>query len=81
MTRSATQLPQSSMISGITVRQSRATLVPCLRQALKSDRSGSFFAIDGSMLLVEVDPAALQRRFRCASSSKPILMGQIWNIG
>lgn len=39
------------------VRQSRGTLVPCLRKALKEDNSGSFFAIDGSMLLVEVDPS------------------------
>jgi hypothetical protein len=37
------------------VRQSRATLVPCLRKALKEDTSGSFFAIDGSMLLVDID--------------------------
>lgn len=32
------------------VRQSRATLVPCLRQALKESHSGSFFAIDGARL-------------------------------
>jgi hypothetical protein len=38
-------------------RQSRATLLPCLRQALKQDKSRSFFAIDGSMLLVELDPS------------------------
>jgi hypothetical protein len=39
------------------VRQSRATMVPCLRKALNEDNSGSFFAIDGSMLLVELDPS------------------------
>ncbi len=39
------------------VRQSSRTLVPCLRQALKEDKSGSFFAIDGSMLLVDIDPS------------------------
>ena len=43
------------------VRQSRATLLPCLRQALKQDRSGSFFAIDGSMLLVDVDPSGASK--------------------
>jgi hypothetical protein len=39
------------------VRKSRATLVPCLRKALVEDNSGSFFAIDGSMLLVDLDPS------------------------
>lgn len=39
------------------VRQSRRTLVPCLRKALQDDPSGSFFSIDGSMLLVDVDPS------------------------
>ena len=39
------------------VRQSRATLVPCLRRALKEDQSRSFFGIDGSMLLVDVEPS------------------------
>jgi hypothetical protein len=39
------------------VRQSRATLVPCLRKALKEFASDGFFAIDGSMLLVDVDPS------------------------
>jgi hypothetical protein len=39
------------------VRQSRTTLVPCLRKALKEERSGSFFGIDGSMLLVDVNPS------------------------
>lgn len=43
------------------VRQSRATLLPCLRQALKSDKSGSFFGIDGSMLLVEIDPSGASK--------------------
>jgi hypothetical protein len=37
------------------VMRSRATLLPCLRKALKEDSSTSFFAIDGSNLLVEVD--------------------------
>ena len=39
------------------VKQSRAGLVPCLREALKADTSGGFFAIDGSMLLVDQDPS------------------------
>src|SRR5258705_8920043 len=39
------------------VRQSRATLLPCLRKALNEERSDSFFNIDGSMLLVDVDPS------------------------
>ena len=43
------------------VRQSRATVLPCLRQALKQDSSGSFFAIDGSMLLVDVDPSGASK--------------------
>ena len=43
------------------VRQSQATLVPCLRQALKQDSSPSFFGIDGSMLLVNVDPSGASK--------------------
>lgn len=39
------------------VRQSPAVLVPCLRKALKEDNSASFFSIDGSMLLVDIDPS------------------------
>jgi hypothetical protein len=39
------------------VRQSPAVLVPCLRQALRDDTSASFFSIDGSMLLVDIDPS------------------------
>jgi hypothetical protein len=39
------------------VRQSRATLVPCLRRALQEEKSSSFFNLDGSMLLVDVDPS------------------------
>jgi hypothetical protein len=39
------------------VRQSLSTLLPCLRKTLKEDHSDSFFAIDGSMLLVDVDPS------------------------
>ena len=39
------------------VRQSQVTLLPCLRKALKEHNSGSFFAIDGSMLLVDIDPS------------------------
>jgi hypothetical protein len=39
------------------VRQSRTTLLPCLRKALKEDSSSSFFGIDGSMLLVDIDPS------------------------
>lgn len=54
------------------VRQSSATLLPCLRKALTEDTSASFFAIDGSMLLVDIDPSraskALQvRKFTEAS--------------
>jgi hypothetical protein len=39
------------------VRQSRGTLLPCLRKALNEERSDSFFNIDGSMLLVDIDPS------------------------
>ena len=37
------------------VRQSRGLLVPCLRKALEQETSGSFFNIDGSMLLVDIE--------------------------
>jgi hypothetical protein len=43
------------------VRQSRGTLLPCLRKALKEYTSGGFFAIDGSMLLVDVDPSGASK--------------------
>jgi hypothetical protein len=43
------------------VRQSRAAFVPCLRKALKEDTSHGFFAIDGSMLLVDLDPSAASK--------------------
>ncbi len=43
------------------VRQSSAVLVPCLRKALKEDSSPSFFSIDGSMLLVAIDPSAASK--------------------
>ncbi|OLD25924.1 MAG: hypothetical protein AUJ04_06765 [Acidobacteria bacterium 13_1_40CM_3_55_6] len=43
------------------VRQSRGLLVPCLRKALEQETSGSFFNIDGSMLLVDIDPSAASR--------------------
>jgi hypothetical protein len=39
------------------VRGSQATLLPCLRQALADEKTGSFFNIDGSMLLVDIDPS------------------------
>jgi hypothetical protein len=39
------------------VRQSPTVLVPCLRKALREDTSPSFFSIDGSMLLVDIDPS------------------------
>jgi hypothetical protein len=43
------------------VRESRATLVPCLRKALKEETSDSFFNIDGSMLLVDIDPSGASK--------------------
>jgi hypothetical protein len=43
------------------VRQARATLLPCLRKSLADDHSPSFFAIDGSMLLVDVDPSGASK--------------------
>ncbi|MDQ2921889.1 MAG: hypothetical protein M3R52_09815 [Acidobacteriota bacterium] len=43
------------------VRQTPTVLVPCLRKALKEDNSSSFFSIDGSMLLVDVDPSAASK--------------------
>ncbi|HKP48288.1 MAG TPA: hypothetical protein VJT50_16925, partial [Pyrinomonadaceae bacterium] len=39
------------------VRASQPILLPCLRKELKAHTSGSFFAIDGSMLLVNLDPS------------------------
>lgn len=39
------------------VRKSPTTLVPCLRKALVEDNSDSFFGIDASMLLVELEPS------------------------
>jgi hypothetical protein len=39
------------------VRQSRATVLPCLRKSVTEDNSDSFFVIDGSMLLVDIDPS------------------------
>lgn len=43
------------------VRQARASLLPCLRKALKEDAPGSFFAIDGSNLLVDLDPSGASK--------------------
>lgn len=43
------------------VRQSSTVLVPCLRKALREDTSPSFFSIDGSMLLVDIDPSAASK--------------------
>jgi len=42
------------------VRQAPA-LLPCLRKALKEDAPGSFFAIDGSNLLVDIDPSGASK--------------------
>lgn len=39
------------------VKSSPGKLVPCLRQALRDELSDTFFNIDGSNLLVEVDPS------------------------
>lgn len=57
------------------VRQSRATLVPCLRKALSEERSGSFFNIDGSMLLVDVDPSRASKALQVRSFIKANLDG------
>jgi len=43
------------------VRQSRGLLGPCLRKALEQETSGSFFNIDGSMLLVDIDPSTASK--------------------
>jgi len=57
------------------VRQSRATLLPCLRRALKEDSSGSFFAIDGSMLLVDVDPSGASKALQVRKFTEANLDG------
>jgi hypothetical protein len=57
------------------VRQSSAKLMPCLRQALKSDKSGSFFGIDGSMLLVEVDPSRASKALQVRKFTEADLDG------
>jgi hypothetical protein len=57
------------------VRQSRATLLPCLRKALKEDSSGSFFAIDGSMLLVDVDPSGASKALQVRKFTEANLDG------
>ncbi|HEU5237323.1 MAG TPA: hypothetical protein VFU37_09295 [Pyrinomonadaceae bacterium] len=57
------------------VRQSRATLLPCLRKALSDERSDSFFNIDGSMLLVDVDPSRASKALQVKSFIKANLDG------
>ena len=57
------------------VRQSQATLVPCLRKALKEEKSGSFFNIDGSMLLVELDPSPASKALQVKKFIKADLAG------
>jgi len=57
------------------VRQSRATLVPCLRKALNEERSDSFFNIDGSMLLVDVDPSRASKALQVRNFIKANLDG------
>src|ERR1700752_651810 len=57
------------------VRQSRNTLVPCLRKALSEERSDSFFNIDGSMLLVDVDPSQASKALQVKSFVKANLDG------
>lgn len=57
------------------VRQSRAMLLPCLRKALNEERSDSFFNIDGSMLLVDVDPSRASKALQVRSFIKANLDG------
>jgi hypothetical protein len=57
------------------VRQSRATLLPCLRKALNEERSDSFFNIDGSMLLVDVDPSRASKALQVRAFVKANLDG------
>ncbi len=57
------------------VRQSRATLLPCLRQALKEYTSSGFFAIDGSMLLVDIDPSGASKALQVRKFTEANLDG------
>ncbi len=57
------------------VRQSRATWVPCLRKALNEERSDSFFHIDGSMLLVDIDPSRASKALQVRNFIKANLDG------
>ena len=57
------------------VRQSRATLLPCLRKALKEDTSPGFFAIDGSMLLVDIDPSGASKALQVRKFTEANLDG------
>jgi hypothetical protein len=61
--------------SGARSDKSRATLVPCLRKALNEERSDSFFNIDGSMLLVEVDPSRASKALQVRNFVKANLDG------
>ena len=57
------------------VRQSRANLVPCLRKALKEYASDGFFAIDGSMLLVDIDPSGASKALQVRKFTEANLDG------
>jgi hypothetical protein len=57
------------------VRQSPQTYVPCLRNALNNERTGSFFNIDGSMLLVDIDPSPASKALEVRSFIRADLDG------
>ena len=64
------------------VRQSRGRFSLVFAKRSTKRRSDSFFNIDGSMLLVDIDPSrASQRPCRCASSSTLTWMEQTSNTG
>jgi len=57
------------------VRASRQTLVPCLRNALQNSNANSFFGIDGSSLLMQVDPSRSAKAIQVNSFTKANLDG------
>lgn len=47
------------------VKADQAALVPCLRAALGAKNADAWFRVDGSALLVEVDPSRESREIQC----------------
>ena len=70
------------------VKEQKAALLPCLRSALEAQDADPWFRIDGSSLLVEVDPSpaskSLQTRLWCAADlddlAPEVWMGTLANL-